>query len=143
MPAHPGAAAAGSNANFQSQALGVLKISMDAGKYRQQKVQLGKTSTAPRAYGVTINRDASQLLQVRVEIEMAVGSADTIDVNIQPQLTAVSGVQFLPSLELGAFSVQDQAVEIENQRVNVHGLDPNPTNQSLPRPNFSFPLMGD
>ena len=57
-------------------------------------------------------------LKISVEIEMVARPADQIGPDVQVKLPPMGSEDFLPSQELRTFTIDDDAVEIEDQRFN-------------------------
>src|SRR5262249_7003262 len=105
-----------------------LRLVEQLGHAGPQLLQVAERKVALAALLVrgVVERDA-ELLEVRGRVE-AVERADPRGVVLHRDLVAVARVELLPRAELGALGVEQQAVEVEEERADRHAPS------SLPRP---------
>jgi hypothetical protein len=56
--------------------------------------------------------------KITVKIEMRGRPANEIGPELQAELSAILGKELVPCFELGTFAIDNQSVEIEDQRLN-------------------------
>lgn len=137
----PCARAAGGDGDAQAEGVSFLKPVSDARKKVQVLAQFPLAGLADDFDGVPIESTAGAFFEIPTRIIAGVEiGADNLGVKLHGQLVAVLGKDFSPSVVTGAFGINDEAVEVEDDgaKGSRHGCEGNELgDQCSSRPSVS------